>query len=54
MALWIIKLSLLALAGTMLIALVSVLRVIVVDRTKRPEEGHDRAEEREERWYPLR
>jgi hypothetical protein len=38
----------------MLISLVSVLQASVVDRGKRPDEGHDRASELEEKWYPLR
>ena len=52
MALWILKISLLALAATVLVALVSVLIAVVVDRRKRTDAGHDRAEEREQKWYP--
>ena len=54
MALWIIKISLLALAVTILVGVILVLYSSIVDREKRPDEGHDRAEEREEKWYPLR
>jgi hypothetical protein len=28
--------------------------VYILDRRKRPEDGHTRAAEREARWYPLR
>ena len=54
MALWILKFSLLALALTILVGVILVLYSFIVDREKRPDEGHDRAAEREEKWYPLR
>jgi len=43
----------LALTGMMLVALISVLRASVVGRGKRPDEGHDRAAEREEKWSSM-
>jgi hypothetical protein len=54
MAEWIIKLALLALAVTILVGVIFVLYGSIVDREERPDERHDRAEEREEKWYPLR
>jgi hypothetical protein len=54
MALWILKISLLALAVTIFAGVISVLYAAIVDRGKRPDEGHDREAEREEKWYPLR
>jgi hypothetical protein len=54
MAHWIIILSLVAFTGMMLVGVVSVLRAFVVDRGKRPDERHDRAAGREQKWYPLR
>jgi hypothetical protein len=53
MALWNLKVPLLALAGMMLVAVISVFHSLVVDRGKQPDEGHDRAAEREQKWYPL-
>jgi len=54
MAQWVIELSVFALVGMMLFGAVSVLSAFVVDRGKRPDERHDRAAEREQKWYPLR
>ena len=54
MASQITRVVLLALAGMMLVGVVSVLRAFIVDRGNRPDEGHDRAAEREQKWYPLR
>lgn len=54
MAELILNISLSALAVTILVGVIVVLYVSIADRGKRPDERHDRTEEREERWYPLR
>jgi hypothetical protein len=54
MAELILNISLSALAVTILLVVILVLYASIVDRVERPDEGHDRAAEREEKWYPLR
>jgi len=51
---WIRKISFLALAVTIFVGVILVLYASIVDREERPDEGHDRAGEREQKWYPLR
>lgn len=53
MARWILRSSLLALAVTILVGVILVLYSSLVDREKRPDEGHDRAEEREEKLVSV-
>jgi hypothetical protein len=50
---WVITVLLLALGGMILVGVVSVVCIFATRRKEPPDQGHDRAEKREQKWYPL-